>query len=253
MLLFSRTVTCGTSRRSQDAQSLRSAGRRRTQPAGARCDRLWRHAAEHALADDRQPGSHLLVSRGIRPGDKVALACPNVPYFPFVYFGALKAERSSSPERPAYAARNRNTTSATRRQSALRVHRHPELPSGARLASIPECRMRAYIDLLAAAGRPRPQSRAETFWRAQRAARRVRVGAHRGDDVAVIIYTSGTTGQPKGAQLTHTNLLFNAVASSALFDQARQPRRVPHRAAALPHLRADHDDERGSTGTGPWC
>ena len=41
-----------------------------------------------------------------------------------------------------------------------------------------------------------------------------------GDDVAVIIYTSGTTGQPKGAQLTHTNLLFNAVASSALFDQA---------------------------------
>lgn len=31
------------------------------------------------------------------------------------------------------------------------------------------------------------------------------------DDVAVIMYTSGTTGRPKGAMLTHTNLLWNAI------------------------------------------
>src|SRR5437588_5193008 len=35
--------------------------------------------------------AQLLRSRGIRPGDKVALACPNLPYFPMVYFGILKA------------------------------------------------------------------------------------------------------------------------------------------------------------------
>src|SRR3954471_25024710 len=33
----------------------------------------------------------LLVARGIRPGDKVALSCPNLPYFPIVYYGILKA------------------------------------------------------------------------------------------------------------------------------------------------------------------
>ena len=31
------------------------------------------------------------MSKGIEPGDKVALSCPNLPYFPIVYFGILKA------------------------------------------------------------------------------------------------------------------------------------------------------------------
>src|SRR6478736_5743449 len=32
-----------------------------------------------------------LRRRGIEPGDHVALSCPNVPHFPIVYFGILKA------------------------------------------------------------------------------------------------------------------------------------------------------------------
>src|SRR5918995_5768571 len=35
--------------------------------------------------------ANMLVARGIRPGDKVALSCPNLPYFPIVYYGILKA------------------------------------------------------------------------------------------------------------------------------------------------------------------
>ncbi len=38
------------------------------------------------------------------------------------------------------------------------------------------------------------------------------------DDTAIIIYTSGTTGQPKGAELTHSNLLMNVMVSSRLFE-----------------------------------
>src|ERR671933_1367388 len=35
--------------------------------------------------------ANMLVARGVRPGDKVALSCPNLPYFPIVYYGILKA------------------------------------------------------------------------------------------------------------------------------------------------------------------
>jgi non-ribosomal peptide synthetase component F len=35
--------------------------------------------------------ANLLVERGIQPGDKVALSCPNLPSFPIVYYGVLKA------------------------------------------------------------------------------------------------------------------------------------------------------------------
>lgn len=41
--------------------------------------------------------ANLLVGRGIRPGDKVALSCPNTPYFSLVYYGILKAGATVVP------------------------------------------------------------------------------------------------------------------------------------------------------------
>ncbi len=41
--------------------------------------------------------ANLLVSRGVGPGDKVAISCPNLPYFPIVYYGILKAGATVVP------------------------------------------------------------------------------------------------------------------------------------------------------------
>src|SRR5439155_17831615 len=40
------------------------------------------------------------------------------------------------------------------------------------------------------------------------------------DDTAVILYTSGTTGKPKGAELTHLNMLLNARLSDTMYPRA---------------------------------
>ena len=38
-----------------------------------------------------------LAARGIGSGDRVALSCPNLPYFPVVYYGILKAGATVVP------------------------------------------------------------------------------------------------------------------------------------------------------------
>ena len=49
--------------------------------------------------------ANLLVSRGIQPGDKVALSCPNLPFFPIVYYGILKAGAVVVPLNVLFKAR----------------------------------------------------------------------------------------------------------------------------------------------------
>jgi long-chain acyl-CoA synthetase len=41
--------------------------------------------------------ANLLAGLGIGRGDKVALSCPNVPYFPIVYYGILKSGATVVP------------------------------------------------------------------------------------------------------------------------------------------------------------
>src|SRR5216683_1566316 len=52
------------------------------------------YAAVNAIANQV---ANLLRSRGIRRGDRVALCCPNLPWFPIIYFGILQAGAVAVP------------------------------------------------------------------------------------------------------------------------------------------------------------
>lgn len=50
--------------------------------------------------------------------------------------------------------------------------------------------------------------------------------AHSAGDISTILYTSGTTGRPKGALLTHTNIIRNALAVTQVIQVTRKDRFV---------------------------
>src|SRR6187402_524620 len=49
--------------------------------------------------------AHAITQLGIGHGDKVALSCPNIPSFPIVYFGIMKAGAAVVPLSVLFAPR----------------------------------------------------------------------------------------------------------------------------------------------------
>lgn len=158
-----------------------------------------------------------LAAIGIRPGDHVALSCPNTPHFVAAYFGILRAGAVVvplnvllKPREIAYHLRDSNAV------AMLVFEGTPELPmaSMARAAcdEVESCRELIVMTVDPAA--PAPVERARTLGQIMAGQPPVAVTyPSRPDDTAVILYTSGTTGQPKGAELTHMNMTLNAMAS----------------------------------------
>ncbi|KRC65796.1 long-chain fatty acid--CoA ligase [Aeromicrobium sp. Root236] len=153
--------------------------------------------------------ANLLVSRGVQPGDKVALSCPNLPYFTIIYFGILKAGATVVPLNVLLKGREVAYHLADSEAKAyFAFEGTPDLPIGdaAREAVVDV----GGVDLIevAAAGAAPWAEQLPTFDSVDMD----------DDDTAVILYTSGTTGQPKGAELRHRNVLDNALAGSDLFN-----------------------------------
>ncbi len=167
--------------------------------------------------------ANLLRSRGVEPGDKVALACPNLPYFPMVYFGILKVGAVVVPLNVLLKRREIAYHLADSEAKALFCFEGtPELTLGEAgwggFEDTPGCE---HFFLLPATPLATEVDYGESIWAA--------TGGQPGEcetarteatDTAVILYTSGTTGQPKGAELTHQNMLMNAMVSDRMFDGA---------------------------------
>jgi len=165
-----------------------------------------------------------LRAKGILPGDKVALSCFNLPYFPIIYFGILKAGASVVP------------MSVLLKEDEIQYHLtdseakayfcfvgSPELPMAKMgyegFFKTPNCEY--FFVITPKPTDPSPIEGTATLGSLMAGQSPVCESAQTSaDDTAVIIYTSGTTGRPKGAELSHSNLFSNAIVCADLFDYA---------------------------------
>ena len=169
------------------------------------------YTAVNALANQV---ANALVANGIKPGDKVALSCPNTPYFTFIYFGILKAGATVVPLNVLLKHREvEYHLTDSDAKAYFCFEGTPDLPMSkegyAGFEGAPDCTQ--FIVITATPGNASPIEGVPTlFDYIGGQPNTFETVATDEDDTAVILYTSGTTGKPKGAELRHRNMYWTA-------------------------------------------
>ncbi|UYI46066.1 long-chain fatty acid--CoA ligase [Vibrio natriegens] len=155
-----------------------------------------------------------LINSGVKPGDRVALSCPNLPFFAFIYFAVQKAGAVAVPLNVLLKAREiQYHLEDSNAKFFFCFEGTPELPMAREgvkaFKEVDTCKNMIVMT----------QSQTDLEWGGvptfNAFIRDVEPLAdyvpRNADDTCVVLYTSGTTGLPKGAELTQQNIVMNAI------------------------------------------
>ncbi len=172
---------------------------------------------------------HALLALGIGKGDRVALMLPNIPQMVIAYYGALRIGAVAVPTNPLYHAHELEVQlrdSGAETLVAVDMF-HPVIAKALPKSGVKRvilCGIKDYLPFPLNLLYP-IKARIEKQWVSVRrvppvydflallehaSETRPEVAVSPGD-IALLQYTGGTTGVPKGAILTHRNLMVNAV------------------------------------------
>jgi len=143
----------------------------------------------------------LLASRGLAPGDRVAVQVEKSPEALLLYLGCLRAGLVYLPLNSAYHEREVRYFLENAEPRAV-VAQPQSMPWLEALAA--ELGIREVLSLDSRAGGSLQEA-------ARAVPPRFETVRRSGDDLAAILYTSGTTGRSKGAMLSHRNLGSNSL------------------------------------------
>ena len=145
----------------------------------------------------------LLRAKGVQPGDRVGVMLPNVAHFAVCYYGALRVGAAVVPMNPLLKEREvAFYLGDSEARVILAWHQFADAAHAGGEQAGAECVLVEPGEFEALLQRCQPDDE---------------VIDRQPQDTAVILYTSGTTGKPKGAELTHRNILGNIEVTVGLF------------------------------------
>ena len=152
--------------------------------------------------------ANALTAKGIGKGDKVALMIPNTPHFPIIYYGILQTGAVVVPVNVLYQKEEIQHYLDDSEATVLFAFQMFEEEARKAFLATETCEHFVVVGPMTWMDAPEV---GENFMHLMMAAdTEFDTVQTMPDDTAVLLYTSGTTGAPKGAELTHFNMFFNA-------------------------------------------